>query len=134
MINLNKVKMLAKLANFEKQTKKTKQELEAMTKNKYIANGIWWTFVTSSTAFLAVLVLKSLCLGDINTAFRQFLNDPFTIIGNLKMWIFYIIFEIIFLFIALVFYNKKFDISYGKLEEYKRRQINYNEFYNKKDK
>lgn len=134
MINENKVKMLAKLAGFEKDTRKTKKQLEALTKGKYIANGIWWTFVTSSAAFFAVFILKSFCLCDINTDIRDFLNDPFIIIGDIKMWLFYIIFEVIFLLIAIAFYTKKFDKAYGRLEEYKRRQINYNEFYNKKDK
>ena len=84
--------------------------------------------------FFAVFILKSFCLGDINTDIRDFLNDPFIIIGDIKMWLFYIIFEVIFLLIAIAFYTKKFDKAYGRLEEYKRRQINYNEFYNKKDK
>ena len=57
MIDENKVKMRTKLAKFEYETRRSKSELESLNRGTYVFKGIFWTFVATTVAYLAAVVL-----------------------------------------------------------------------------
>lgn len=133
MVNENKVKMLTKLAGFERKLYRSSDDIEKLRRGIYVAKGVWWTFCAATVAFIAMLVIHSLILNNTAEIFEDFLNGKTYMFTNLRMWIEYILFASGFVIIALVFYNRKFTGMLSQLEEYKRRKNNYDEFYTRKE-
>lgn len=133
MVNENKVKMLTKLAGFEKRHYRTSDDIEKLRRGKYVAKGVWWTFCASTVAFIAMLVIHSLILNNTDEIFEDFLNGKMYMFTDLRLWIEYILFVSGFVIIALVFYNRKYTGLLPQLEEYKRRKNNYDDFYTRKE-
>ena len=133
MINENKVKMLAKLASFEKKVYKSSEEIKRMSRKKYVAKGIWWTFCAVTVAFIIVLVIWTMYENNTGVVFTDFINGMTYMFTNTRMWIEYIIFAAVFVIIAIIFYNRKYTKLSSEINEYLRRQNNYEEFYTKKD-
>lgn len=121
MLNENKIKIRTKIALFEKESKSTKLKIEKLTTAKYIANGIFWTFISISVAFAFFLILISLCKGNFSDDIRYFLNNPIALLANKKVIISYVVVEIVFILIALAFYSYKYFKLQPKISEYKRR-------------
>ena len=74
MINENKVKMLTKLAVFEKKIYRSPEEIRRLSRKKFVAKGIWWTFCAVTVAFIIVLVIWTLCQNNLEIVFTDFLN------------------------------------------------------------
>ena len=133
MINENKVKMLTKLAVFEKKIYRSPEEIRRLSRKKFVAKGIWWTFCAVTVAFIIVLVIWTLCQNNLEIVFTDFLNGRTYMFTNARLWIEYIIFAAAFVIIAFIFYNKKYTRLSSEINEYIRRQNNYEDFYTRKD-
>ena len=133
MINENKVKMLTKLAVFEKKTYRSPEEIRRLSRKKFVAKGIWWTFCAVTVAFIIVLVIWTLYQNNLEIVFTDFLNGRTYMFTNARLWIEYIIFAAAFVIIAFIFYNKKYTRLSSEINEYIRRQNNYEDFYTRKD-
>ena len=133
MINENKVKMLTKLAVFEKKIYRSPEEIRRLSRKKFVAKGIWWTFCAATVAFIIVLVIWTLCQNNLEIVFTDFLNGRTYMFTNARLWIEYIIFAAAFVIIAFIFYNKKYTRLSSEINEYIRRQNNYEDFYTRKD-
>jgi len=133
MINENKVKMLTKLAVFEKKIYRSPEEIRRLSRKKFVAKGIWWTFCAVTVAFIIVLVIWTLYQNNLEIVFTDFLNGRTYMFTNARLWIEYIIFSAAFVIIAFIFYNKKYTRLSSEINEYIRRQNNYEDFYTRKD-
>ncbi len=133
MINENKVKMLTKLAVFEKKIYRSPDEIRRLSRKKFVAKGIWWTFCAVTVAFIIVLVIWTLYQNNLEIVFTDFLNGRTYMFTNARLWIEYIIFAAAFVIIAFIFYNKKYTRLSSEINEYIRRQNNYEDFYTRKD-
>ncbi len=133
MINENKVKMLTKLASFEKKVHKKPDEIIRLSKAKYIARGVWWTFCAATVAFILVLVIWSFYQNNTLKVFTDFLNGKVYMFTNARLWAEYLIYIAAFIIFALFFYKRRYDKLYPEIDEYCRRKNNYEEFYNRKD-
>ena len=133
MINENKVKMLTKLAVFEKKIYRSPEEIRRLSRKKFVAKGIWWTFCAATVAFIIVLVIWTLYQNNLEIVFTDFLNGRTYMFTNARLWIEYIIFSAAFVIIAFIFYNKKYTRLSSEINEYIRRQNNYEDFYTRKD-
>ncbi len=133
MINENKVKMLTKLAVFEKKIYRSPEEIRRLSRKKFVAKGIWWTFCAVTVAFIIVLVIWTLYQNNLEIVFTDFLNGRTYMFTNARLWIEYIIFAAAFVIIAFIFYNKKYTRLSSEINEYIRRQNNYEDFYTRKD-
>jgi len=133
MINENKVKMLTKLAVFEKKIYRSPEEIRRLSRKKYVAKGIWWTFCAVTVAFIIVFVIWTLYQNNLEIVFTDFLNGRTYMFTNARLWIEYIIFSAAFVIIAFIFYNKKYTRLSSEINEYIRRQNNYEDFYTRKD-
>ena len=133
MINENKVKMLTKLAVFEKKIYRSPEEIRRLSRKKFVAKGIWWTFCAVTVAFIIVFVIWTLYQNNLEIVFTDFLNGRTYMFTNARLWIEYIIFSAAFVIIAFIFYNKKYTRLSSEINEYIRRQNNYEDFYTRKD-
>lgn len=133
MINENKVKMLTKLAVFEKKIYRSPEEIRRLSRKKFVAKGIWWTFCAVTVAFIIVLVIWTLYQNNLEIVFTDFLNGRTYMFTDARLWIEYIIFAAAFVIIAFIFYNKKYTRLSSEINEYIRRQNNYEDFYTRKD-
>ncbi len=133
MIEENEVKMLTKLARFEYETGKSEKELKNLTKGKYVAHGVFWAIVSSTAAFLLVLLLISYIRGTFNDNLVTFLNGDFQALFYPYIWISYLIYEGCFILIAIAFYSQGYKKLEVKLEEYLRRRSTYEDFYNRRN-
>ncbi len=134
MINESKVKILSKLAGFEKKTGSSPKELESVTKGKVVAHGVIWTIIMTTVAFIIMVLLFSLYKGSLVTNWYNFLNGSYEKFLRPGLWIVYGVFELFFLIVSYFFYSKKYNNMKKELEEYRRRRTNYNEFYGREDK
>lgn len=133
MINENKVKMLTKLAMFEKKMYKSSDEIKRQSRIKFVSKGVWWTFCAATVAFLIVLVIWTIYRNNTVEVFIDFMSGDTYMFTNFRLWIEYIIFVSGFVIIALIFYNKKYTKLAAELDEYLRRQKNFEEFYTRKE-
>ena len=133
MIDENKLKILTRLAKFEYEAGKTGRELESMNRFKFIATGIFWTVITTTVAFFAVVLLIVFINGTFNENVIKFFNGNFEAFTHPFIWIPYVIFEGCFIVIAFAFYYFKYNKLERKLEEYLRRKSTYNDYYNRRN-
>ncbi len=134
MINESKVKILSKLAGFEKKHRKTPEELEKLTKGRLVAHGVCWTVIMTTVAFLIILILLSVYKGSLGTNWYSFLGGSYDKLFRPGILIAYAAFELFYIVVAIVFYSKKYKNMKKELEEYRRRRTNYNDFYGREDK
>ena len=133
MVNENKVKMLTKLADFEKKGYRSVEELMTIGRKRYVGKGVWWTFCSATVAFILMLVIWAIYRNRLDVLFNDFTSGKTYIYTNPGIWTGYAVFVSAFVIMAFFLYNKKYSKLLPELEEYRRRRNNLEEFYTRKE-
>jgi len=127
LLNENKVKMMTKMAIYEKNEGKKMVRTARYFKGDYIAFGVLKTLITTSVAYIIMVILFALLnleniVKDINTL-------DYAVIGK-RMILFYVLLIIVFSAISIVVYSREYDQSRKGLKRYFSRLNKLERFYN----
>ena len=106
MLNENKVKMMTKIAIYEKNEGKTMLKTAKYFKGDFIAFGILKTIITTTIAFVIIVLLYVLCNAE--GLMNQINSMDYMALGR-KVAVYYVLMLIIFTAIAAAVYNYKYE-------------------------
>ena len=127
MLNENKVKMMTKMAIYEKNEGRKMIKTAKYFKSDYIAFGVLRTLITTTIAFIIMLVMG--VLYNIDKIITDINNLDYSAIVT-GIIICYIVMLILFSVIALIVYSRQYDDSRKGLKRYFSRLNKLERFYN----
>ena len=127
MLNENKVKMMTKMAIYEKNEGRKMIKTAKYFKSDYIAFGVLRTLITTTIAFIIMLVMG--VLYNIDKIITDINNLDYSAIVT-GIIICYIVMLILFSVIALIVYSRQYDNSRKGLKRYFLRLNKLERFYN----
>lgn len=131
MLNENKVKMMTKMAIYEKNEGRKMIKTAKYFKSDYIAFGVLRTLITTTIAFIIMLVMG--VLYNIDKIITDINNLDYSAIVT-GIIICYIVMLILFSVIALIVYGRQYDNSRKGLKRYFSRLNKLERFYNSEKK
>lgn len=131
LLNENKVKMMAKMAIYEKNEGRTMLKTAKYFKGDFIAFGILRTIITTTIAFVIIVLLYVLCNAE--GLMNQINSMDYMALGR-KVAVYYVLMLIIFTAIAVAVYNYKYEHSRKGLKRYFSRLNKLERFYNGQNK
>jgi uncharacterized BrkB/YihY/UPF0761 family membrane protein len=127
LLNENKVKMMTKMAIYEKNEGRKMIKTAKYFKSDYIAFGVLRTLITTTIAFIIMLVMG--VLYNIDKIITDINNLDYSAIVT-GIIICYIVMLILFSVIALIVYGRQYDNSRKGLKRYFSRLNKLERFYN----
>ena len=127
MLNENKVKMMTKMAIYEKNEGRRMLKTARYFKSDYIAFGILKTLITTSIAYIIMLIMY--VLYNMESIIKDINKIDYTEVGT-NLIIGYVAMIAVFSAIALVVYGKQYDNSRNGLKRYFSRLNKLERFYN----
>lgn len=127
MLNENKVKMMTKMAIYEKNEGRRMLRTAKYFKGDFIAFGILKTLITTTFAFLIIAVMYVLCNAE---GLIENINSLDYIAFGKKIALYYIIMLVVFSVIAGIVYNVQYERSRKGLKKYFSRLNKLERFYN----
>lgn len=127
LLNENKVKMMTKMAIYEKNEGRKMIKTAKYFKSDYIAFGVLRTLITTTIAFIIMLVMG--VLYNIDKIITDINNLDYSAIVT-GIIICYIVMLILFSVIALIVYSRQYDNSRKGLKRYFSRLNKLERFYN----
>ena len=127
MLNENKVKMMTKMAIYEKNEGKRMLKMSRYYKGDFVTLGILKSIIASTLAFAVMAIFFALCnmekiVSEVNTM-------DYTLIAK-KIGAYYIIFLVVFSIIAGIVNAYQYDKSRAGLKKYLSRLNKLERFYN----
>ena len=127
MLNENKIKMMTKMAIYEKNEGRRMVKNARYFKGDYVVFGILKTLITTTIAYLLMVVLYAVCnieklVADINTL-------DYGTMGR-RMVIYYVILVVMFSVLSGIVYAYQYDRSRKGLKRYFSRLNKLERFYN----
>ena len=129
LLNENKVKMMTKMAIYEKNEGKKMLKTAKYYKSDYVGLGLLKTVVATTIAFLLVLVLMVAC--DSDTLIANANKLDYASLGK-TIAIYYCITLLVFIVIAVFVYSRQYTKSRNGLKKYFARLNKLEHFYNSK--
>ncbi len=131
MLNENKVKMMTKMAIYEKNEGKRMLKMSRYYKGDFVTLGILKSIIASTLAFAVMAIFFALCnmekiVSEVNTM-------DYTLIAK-KIGAYYIIFLVVFSIIAGIVNAYQYDKSRAGLKKYLSRLNKLERFYNNQNK
>mgnify|MGYP001063331535 FL=1 len=131
MLNENKVKMMTKMAIYEKNEGKRMLKMSRYYKGDFVTLGILKSIIASTLAFAVMAIFFALCnmekiVSEVNTM-------DYTMIAK-KIGAYYIIFLVVFSIIAGIVNAYQYDKSRAGLKKYLSRLNKLERFYNNQNK
>ncbi len=131
MLNENKVKMMTKMAIYEKNEGKRMLKMSRYYKGDFVTLGILKSIIASTLAFAVIVIFFALCnmekiVSEVNTM-------DYTLIAK-KIGTYYIIFLVVFSIIAGIVNAYQYDKSRAGLKKYLSRLNKLERFYNNQNK
>ncbi len=131
MLNENKVKMMTKMAIYEKNEGKRMLKMSRYYKGDFVTLGILKSIIASTLAFAVMVIFFALCnmekiVSEVNTM-------DYTLIAK-KIGAYYIIFLVVFSIIAGIINAYQYDKSRAGLKKYLSRLNKLERFYNNQNK
>ncbi len=131
MLNENKVKMMTKMAIYEKNEGKRMLKMSRYYKGDFVTLGILKSIIASTLAFAVMTIFFALCnmekiVSEVNTM-------DYTLIAK-KIGAYYIIFLVVFSIIAGIVNAYQYDKSRAGLKKYLSRLNKLERFYNNQNK
>lgn len=131
LLNENKVKMMTKMAIYEKNEGKRMIKTAKYFKGDFIAFGILKTLIATTFAYILMVLLYALCnaealVSDINSL-------DYIGIGK-KIAVYYVLLVLALSVIAAVVYNYQYEKSRSGLKRYFSRLNKLERFYNSQKK
>lgn len=127
MLNENKVKMMTKMAIYEKNEGRRMLKTARYFKSDYIAFGVLKTLITTSIAYIIMLIMY--VLYNMESIIRDINKLDYTEVGT-NLIIGYVAMIVVFSAIAFVVYGKQYDNSRNGLKRYFSRLNKLERFYN----
>lgn len=127
MLNENKVKMMTKMAIYEKNEGRRMLKTARYFKSDYIAFGILKTLITTSIAYIIMLIMY--VLYNMESIIKDINKIDYTEVGT-NLIIGYVTMIAVFSAIAFVVYGKQYDNSRNGLKRYFSRLNKLERFYN----
>lgn len=127
MLNENKVKMMTKMAIYEKNEGRRMLKTARYFKSDYIAFGILKTLITTSIAYIIMLIMY--VLYNMESIIKDINKIDYTEVGT-NLIIGYVVMIAVFSAIAFVVYGKQYDNSRNGLKRYFSRLNKLERFYN----
>lgn len=127
MFNENKVKMMTKMAIYEKNEGRRMLKTARYFKSDYIAFGILKTLITTSIAYIIMLIMY--VLYNMESIIKDINKIDYTEVGT-NLIIGYVAMIAVFSAIAFVVYGKQYDNSRNGLKRYFSRLNKLERFYN----
>lgn len=127
MLNENKVKMMTKMAIYEKNEGRRMLKTARYFKSDYIAFGILKTLITTSIAYIIMLIMY--VLYNMESVIKDINKIDYTEVGT-NLIIGYVAMIAVFSAIAFVVYGKQYDNSRNGLKRYFSRLNKLERFYN----
>lgn len=127
MLNENKVKMMTKMAIYEKNEGRRMLKTARYFKSDYIAFGILKTLITTSIAYIIMLIMY--VLYNMKSIIKDINKIDYTEVGT-NLIIGYVAMIAVFSAIAFVVYGKQYDNSRNGLKRYFSRLNKLERFYN----
>lgn len=126
MLNENKIKMMAKMAIYEKNEGRQMLKNSHYFKGDYVAFGVLRTLIAVTFAYIIMVMLYVLCnmeklMADINSL-------DYAAVGK-RLGIYYILILIVYAVIAGVVYAYRYDCSRKGLKKYFSRLNKLERFY-----
>lgn len=131
LLNENKVKMMTKMAIYEKNEGRQMLRTAKYFKGDYIAFGILKTLITTTFAFAIVAVMYVLCNAE---GLVENINSMDYIAFGKEVAVYYIIMLLVFAIIAGFVYNFQYENSRKGLKKYFSRLNKLERFYNSQKK
>lgn len=126
MLNENKVKMMTKMAIYEKNEGKTMLRTAKYFKGDYIAFGILKTVIATTFAFMIIAAMYVLC--NAQGLIEQINNLDYMGLAK-KVALYYILMLIVFCVISGFVYNYKYEKTRKGLKRYFSRLNKLERFY-----
>lgn len=131
MLNENKVKMMTKMAIYEKNEGKRMLKMSRYYKGDFVTLGVLKSIIASTFAFAVIVIFFALCnmekiVSEVNTM-------DYTLIAK-KLGAYYIIFLVVFCVIAGIVNAYQYDKSRVGLKKYLSRLNKLERFYNNQNK
>jgi hypothetical protein len=127
LLNENKVKMMTKMAIYEKNEGRRMLKTARYFKSDYIAFGILKTLITTSIAYIIMLIMY--VLYNMESIIKDINKIDYTEVGT-NLIIGYVAMIAVFSAIAFVVYGKQYDNSRNGLKRYFSRLNKLERFYN----
>lgn len=131
MLNENKVKMMTKMAIYEKHEGRTMQRNAKYYKSDFVALGVLKTIISVTIAYIVLVVLLAVCKADWLVANINHLD--YVTMGK-TVAVSYVIFLIVFAVIAGIVYSKKYDSSRKEMKRFFSRLNKLERFYDGRKK
>ena len=127
MLNENKVKMMTKMAIYEKNEGRRMLKTARYFKSDYIAFGILKTLITTSIAYIIMLIMY--VLYNMENIIKDINKLDYMEVGT-NLIIGYVAMIAVFSIIAFVVYGNQYDNSRNGLKRYFSRLNKLERFYN----
>lgn len=131
MLNESKVKMMTKMAIYEKNEGKKELKTAKYYKTDYVSLGVLKTVISATIAYLLIIVLIALCNMQWLTSNVNSLD--YASIGS-RFAIYYIIYLLVFSIISAFVYARRYDASRKELKRFFSRLNKLEHFYGKSRK
>lgn len=131
MLNENKVKMMTRMAIYEKNEGKKMLKMSRYYKGDFVTLGVLKSIIASTFAFAVIVIFFALCnmekiVSEVNTM-------DYTLIAK-KLGVYYILFLVVFCVIAGIVNAYQYDKSRAGLKKYLSRLNKLERFYNNQNK
>lgn len=131
MLNENKVKMMTKMAIYEKNEGKRMLKMSRYYKGDFVTLGVLKSIIASTFAFAVIVIFFALCnmekiVSEVNTM-------DYTLIAK-KLGTYYILFLVVFCVISGIVNAYQYDKSRTGLKKYLSRLNKLERFYNNQSK
>lgn len=131
MLNENKIKMMTKMAIYEKNEGKTMLKTAKYYKGDYVSLGVLKTVISVTVAFVVIIILLALCQADSlvdNVNGLDYASMGKSIAG------YYVGMTIIFGIISGIVYSSKYENSRKDIKKFFSRLNKLERFYNSQKK
>jgi uncharacterized membrane protein len=131
MLNENKIKMMTKMAIYEKHEGRQMLKNSRYFKGDYVAFGVLKTLIATTFAYILMVVLYVLCnmerlIADINSM-------DYAVVGR-KLGLYYILLVIFYAVVGAMVYTYRYNKSRKGLKKYFSRLNKLERFYNSQKK
>lgn len=131
MLNENKVKMMTKMAIYEKNEGRTMLKTAKYFKSDYVTMGVLGMIVWSTIAFVVMIAMMALC--NMQWITKNINDLSYYNVGS-KFIIWYLIFVVFFSTIGGVVYAHRYDASRKEIKKYFSRLSKLEHYYGMKNK
>lgn len=131
MLNENKIKMMTKMAIYEKNEGNTMLKTAKYFKGDYVSLGVLKTIISVTVAFVVLVILFVLC--QVDSLVENINSLDYASLGK-SVAGYYVAFIIIFGIISGAVYSSKYERSRKEMKKYFSRLNKLERFYNSQKK